>query len=100
VVVPVVESDFSDGDESRVGGELVQVVEVRRGEQACFVRVDSGGGVDPRVALGKGQGAGDVIGALAVADGEECANAGIVSALDHGIAIFGELWTIEVGVGV
>jgi hypothetical protein len=100
VAVPVVESDFADGDELWVRSELAEVVEVRVGEQARFVGMDSGGGVDPGVTLGEGQGTGDVVGAVPVADGEESADARVVSTLDHGIAVGRELGTVEVGVGI
>ena len=81
-------------------GEALHVVEVGGGEQARLVRVDSDGGVDPGIALGEGDGAGEVVGAVSVADGEQGADAGIVGALDDGFAIRGELGAVEMGVGV
>ena len=62
--------------------------------------MDADGGVYPGVTLGEGDGAGEVVGTVSVADGEEGADAGIVGALDHGFAIRGELGAVEVGVGV
>jgi len=53
--------------------------------------VDTDGSVDPGVALGEGDGAGNVIRAIPVADGEQGADTSIVGALDRGIAVRGEL---------
>jgi hypothetical protein len=100
VIVVVVESDFADGDELGMLGESLHVIEVGRGEQARFVRVDAGGGVDPRIALGERDGAGEVVGAVSVADGKQGAYAGIVGALDGSFAISSELSAVEMSVGV
>src|ERR1700687_4408458 len=100
MVVPIVEADFSDGEDLGMVGKALHIGEVRGGEQARFVRVDSNRGVDPRVLLGKGDGAGNVVGAVSVADGEQGADACVVGALDGGFAIRGELPTVEMGVGV
>ncbi len=100
VVVMVVESDFSDGDDLRVMGEALHEFEVGGGEQARFVRVDADGGVDPEVLLGEGDGAGEVVGAVSVANGEQSSDAGVVGALDDRFAIGGELGAVEMGVGV
>ena len=81
-------------------GEALHGGEVRRGEQARLVRVDTDGSVDPGVALGEGDGAGKVVRAIAVADGEQGADTRIVGALDHGFAIRGELGAVEMSVGV
>lgn len=94
----VVEADFADGDDLGVIGKALHVGEVRGGEQARFVRVDAYGRVDPWVLLSEGDRATDVVGAVSVANSEECANAGIISALDCGVAIRRELRTIEVSV--
>ena len=100
VVVPVVESDFADGDELWVRSELAEVIEVRGGEQARFVGMDSDGGVNPGIALGEGNGTGDIVRAVSVADGEKSTDACVIGALDGGVKIRGELRAVEVGVGV
>ena len=100
MVVVVVEADFADGDDARMLGEALHAVEVGGGEQARLVGVDADGSVNPGVALGEWDGAGEVVGAIAIADGEEGADAGVVGALDGGVAIGGELGAVEMGVGV
>ena len=100
MVVVVVEADFADGDDARMLGKALHAVEVCVDEQARLVGVDADGSVNPGVALGERDGAGDVVRAVAIADGEEGADAGIVGALDGGVAIGGELGAVEMGVGV
>lgn len=100
MVVPVVESDLSDGDDAGMGGESLHGIEVRRGEQARFVGMDSDGGVNPGIALGEGNGTGDIVRAVSVADGEKSTDACVIGALDGGVKIRGELRAVEVGVGV
>jgi hypothetical protein len=62
--------------------------------------MDSYGCVDPRVLLGERDRAGDVVGAVSVADGKDRTDASVVGALDSGFTIRGEVGTVEVSVGI
>jgi len=83
-----------------MGGEALHELEVGGGEQARLVRVDTDGSVNPGIALGERDGAGEVVRTVAIADGEQGADTGIVGALDGGVAIRGELGAVEMGVGI
>jgi hypothetical protein len=98
VFVMIVESNFAAGEDSRVVENFGELVEVGFGGLGGFVRVNAGGGVDPVVSFGEGEGGVEMVGAGGAADGENGADARVASASEDGVAVIIELRVFEVGV--
>src|ERR1700740_1796062 len=100
VVVEIIEADFAPSDDLGMLREAGEFVEMPLRNFFGFVRVDANAGIDPIVLFGEWNCGVTFFRARAGAYGEDGVDAGIASALQHGLAIVCELGKVNVGVGV
>ncbi len=101
VVVMVVESDFTPGQQAPLPGARGELVQQLIGGVAGFVGMDAGGHPEKAVVLGRQQQSLlDVGGACGFGEGEDAGDASLVGAREHGIAVGVELRVVEVRVRV
>ncbi len=100
MIVKIIETDFAPSNDFgmlRQPGQLVQML-VRNFLRLVGMNPD--GGVNPLVLLGKGQRGIELFRTWACADCKQCRHSRFASAVEHGVAVFRELWEVDVRVRI
>ena len=100
LIVMVVEADLAEREHFGMREQIAQTVEGFVCRFGGVVGMDSDGRIDERIAIGQPDRGFEIGRAVAGADGHEAFDSGRLGALDHGLAIFGELFVIEMTVGI
>ena len=98
MVVVIVEADLADGQEFGVLGQSGKLFVMRWRGELGFVRVNSGGGVDPGETLGEGHRRSQRAGGSA--DGQNVAHTGGLRAGQHVHAIRVEFGHVQMGMRI